>query len=167
MPRPRAIAISSIILTLVTAACASQSDGGEEGASVSQAPEALRGCGGHASSSKPPSGEYYLTSFGAGADSGTMACGDNTRHGAWYYAASRQRFGCGAHIQITAHGKCVVAQTDDYGPDVCVEAAAGGPIIDASPLVSLHLFGSRSAGWSDHLLVDVVEVARSTPLGPC
>jgi hypothetical protein len=167
MPRPRAIAISSIILALVTTGCASKSDGSEEGTSASQSDEALRGCGGHASSSKPASGEYYLTSFGAGADSGTMSCGESTRHGAWYYAASRQRFGCGAHIEITAHGKCVVAQTDDYGPDVCVESAAGRPILDASPLVSEHLFGSRSAGWSDHFLIHVVEVPRSTPLGPC
>jgi hypothetical protein len=96
-----------------------------------------------------------------------MSCGDKTLHGTWYYAASRQRFGCGSHIQISANGKCVVAQTDDYGPDVCVENAAGRPIIDASPLVSEHLFGTRSAGWSDRYAIHVVEVAKSTPLGPC
>ena len=90
-----------------------------------------------------------------------MSCGEKTLHGSWYYAASRQRYGCGAHIQIEANGKCVVAETDDYGPDVCVENAAGRPIIDASPLVSRasvrHAVGglerslrdSRDAGRED------------------
>lgn len=157
-------------LAVLLAAC-SGTDGGDsepdEGASVSSTDQELRGCSGRASSTKPSSGDYVLTSFGAGSDSGTMSCGTNTRHGTWYYAASRQRFGCGARIKIEARGKCVVAQTDDYGPDVCVERAAGAPIIDASPLVSEHLFGSRSAGWSDHMRVHVTVVPRSTPLGPC
>ena len=43
-----------------------------------------------------------------------MSCGEKTLHGSWYYAASRQRYGCGAHIQIEANGKCVVAEPDDY-----------------------------------------------------
>ena len=108
-----------------------------------------------------------LTSFGFGADAGKMSCGSDTKHGTWYYAASRQRYGCGAHIQIEGNGNCVVAQTDDYGPDACVERAAGAPIIDASPLVSEHLFGTRSAGWSDHFKIKVTPVPASTPLGPC
>lgn len=37
--------------------------------------------------------------------------------------------GCGSRVEIRANGKCVVAQTDDYGPDVCVENAAGKPIM--------------------------------------
>ncbi len=156
-----AITIGSIIL----AGCASSDGSGDD--AVSQTGEELHGCHGVASSTKPASGSYYLTSFGDGSDSGPMSCGSNTRHGSWYYAASRQRFGCGAHIKITAGGKCVVAQTDDYGPDVCVEHAAGRPIIDASPLVSKHLFGTSSAGWSDHLAIHVEPVPKSTPLGPC
>jgi hypothetical protein len=139
----------------------------DSGASTARVEEGLSGCHGIASSSIPASGDYFLTSFGGGSDSGTMSCGDNTNHGSWYYAASRQRYGCGARIQIEANGKCVVAQTDDYGPDECVESAAGGPIIDASPLVAEHLFGSSSAGWSDHFRIHVTEVSRSTPLGPC
>ncbi len=127
----------------------------------------LRGCHGKASSTIPSSGQYELTSFGGPGESGIMSCGDYTKNGSWYYAASRQRYGCGAHIQIEAHGKCVVAQTDDYGPDVCVENAAGLPIIDASPLVSKYLFGTSSAGWSDHFRITVTEVDDSTPLGPC
>jgi hypothetical protein len=146
--------------------CGGEIDTGP-GQSTARTEEGLSGCHGTASSSIPSSGSYYLTSFGAGSDSGTMSCGENTNHGNWYYAASRQRYGCGSRIQITANGKCVVAETDDYGPDVCVENAAGGPIIDASPLVSLHLFGSSSAGWSDHFRIQVTEVAKSTALGPC
>ena len=96
-----------------------------------------------------------------------MSCGEYTKHGTWYYAASRQRYGCGSRIQIEANGKCVVAETDDYGPDECVEQAAGKPIIDASPLVSEYLFGTKSAGWSDRYPIHVTEVDSSTPLGPC
>jgi hypothetical protein len=157
-------------LALLLAGCAGDLDkDAGDGQSVTVFQEGLSGCRGVASSAKPASGNYFLTSFGftPGADDGTMSCGSNTRHGTWYYAASRQRFGCGAHIQIEARGKCVIAQTDDYGPDVCVESAAGAPIIDASPLVSEQLFGTRSAGWSDRFPVHVTEVARSTPLGPC
>ncbi len=139
----------------------------DHGQSIAETSEGLTGCVGHAASSVPADGNYYLTTFGAGTDSGTMSCGSNTNHGSWYYAASRQRYGCGAHLKVEANGKCVVVQADDYGPDVCVENAAGGPILDASPLVGQALFGSSSAGWSDHFRVHVTEVSGSTPLGPC
>jgi hypothetical protein len=130
--------------------------------------EGLSGCRGQADSSIPADGRYYLTSFGfSPSDDGLMSCGTKTLHGTWYYAASRQRYGCGSHVRITANGKCVIAKTDDYGPDVCVERAVGRPIMDVSPLVSLHLFGTKSAGWSDRFAVQVSEVATSTPLGPC
>ncbi len=123
---------------------------------------------GHGVELDPSSGDYYLTSFGSTpSDNGEMSCGEYTDDGSWYYAASRQRYGCGAHIQIEANGKCVVAETDDYGPDVCVERAAGSPIIDASPLVAEHLFGVSSAGWNDRLRITVTQVSSSTPLGPC
>ncbi len=128
----------------------------------------LRGCAGKASHVIPASNEYELTSFGfSSGDDGIMSCGSFTKHGSWYYAASRQRYGCGARIKIEANGKCVVAQTDDYGPDICVETRAKSPIIDASPLVSEHLFGVMSAGWSDHFKVTVTEVDKTTPLGIC
>ena len=138
----------------------------EYGASSSQTEEGLSGCHGKASSSVPSDDRYYLTSFGGGSDTQTMSCG-GLADGTWYYAASKQRFGCGARIQIEANGNCVVAATDDYGPDVCVEAAAGRPIIDASPLVAKHLFGVSSAGWSDRLAITATLVDPSTPLGPC
>ena len=142
------------------------SSAGDESASSSSDSD-LRGCHGHASTTIPSNDVYELTSFGGPGESGIMSCGDYTKNGSWYYAASRQRYGCGAHIQIEANGKCVVAQTDDYGPDVCVENAAGLPIIDASPLVSKYLFGTSSAGWSDHYRITVTQVDDSTPLGPC
>ncbi len=136
--------------------------------STARTEEGLSGCHAQASSVIPASGSYYLTSFGfTPSDDGLMSCGTKTLHGTWYYAASRQRYGCGSHIKIEANGKCVVAKTDDYGPDVCVEAAAGRPIIDASPLVSEALFGTQSAGWSDRFAIQVTQVPTSTPLGPC
>ncbi|HEY5242450.1 MAG TPA: hypothetical protein VIJ22_13315 [Polyangiaceae bacterium] len=158
-------ALASGLVVLATAACSS---GPAPDPGVGASSDALSGCNGTASSTVPSSGSYYLTSFGnTPSDNGTMSCGESTDDGTWYYAASRQRYGCGSRIQITANGKCVVAETDDYGPDVCVENAAGRPIIDASPLVSEHLFGTSSAGWSDQYAIEVTEVAKTTPLGIC
>jgi len=158
-------ALAASLVLVATAACSS---GPASDPSVETTSGALSGCNGVASSTVPASGSYYLTSFGnTPSDNGTMSCGESTNDGTWYYAASRQRYGCGSHIQITANGKCVVAVTDDYGPDVCVENAAGRPIIDASPLVAEHLFGTSSAGWSDRLAIEVAEVPSTTPLGIC
>ncbi|MSP59469.1 MAG: hypothetical protein EXR72_03845 [Myxococcales bacterium] len=140
----------------------------ESGLSADRFAEGLTGCKGKASSTVPPSGQYFLTTFGNGSsDDGIMSCGTYTKHGSWYYAASRQRYGCGAALRIQANGRCVIARADDYGPDVCVEKAAGGAIIDVSPLVAQKLFGVSSAGWSDHLVVTVTRVASSSQLGPC
>ncbi|MGH7282279.1 MAG: hypothetical protein ACRELY_12185 [Polyangiaceae bacterium] len=155
--------VAFVPVLLFVAHCSSTPD---ESASSSSDSD-LKNCHGKAASTIPDDGAYELTSFGGPGESGIVSCGDYTKNGTWYYAASRQRYGCGAHIQIEANGKCVVAQTDDYGPDVCVESAAGKPIIDASPLVSKYLFGASSAGWSDHLAITVTEVDKSTPLGPC
>lgn len=156
---------SFIASAFVIVGCASAPD---SGMSASSSSSDLSGCHGIASSAQPSNGAYYLTSFGfTPSDNGIMSCGEYTKNGSWYYAASRQRFGCGAHIQIEANGKCVVAETDDYGPDECVEVAAGKPIIDASPLVSEALFGTKSAGWSDRYPIQVTVVDKSTPLGPC
>jgi hypothetical protein len=154
-----------LVASICLVACGSSSNWGDSQSSTSSD---LSGCHGTASSSQPSDGDYYLTSFGfTSSDDGIMSCGEYTKDGSWYYAASRQRFGCGSRIQIEANGKCVVAETDDYGPDVCVESAAGKPIIDASPLVSEHLFGTKSAGWSDRYAIHVTQVDGSTPLGPC
>ena len=157
------LAVTSSILTfLALAACSSAPS-----SDATSAADALHGCHGKASSSIPPSGVYYLTTFGGPSESQMMSCGKSTKSGTWYYAASRQRYGCGAHLQVEANGACVVVEAADYGPDVCVETAAGKPILDASPLVAEALFGSKSEGWSDHAQVTVTEVDSSTPLGPC
>jgi uncharacterized membrane protein YgcG len=168
MRRPSATVLPAFAVGLAFLATAACATGPAPDPSVGATSDALSGCNGVASSTIPASGSYYLTSFGnTPSDNGTMSCGESTDDGTWYYAASRQRYGCGSRIQITANGKCVVAETDDYGPDVCVENAAGRPIIDASPLVAEHLFGTDSAGWSDHLAIQVTEVSATTPLGIC
>jgi hypothetical protein len=120
-----------------------------------------------AGSDIPSDGMYYLTTFGGGSDTQGMACG-GTADGTWYYLADRDRFGCGAKVQITnlANGNSVVAQVADIGPNVCVEQAAGLPVIDASPMVSQHLFGNSSSGWEDHRSVLAQVVDPSTPTGP-
>jgi hypothetical protein len=129
--------------------------------------EALTGCHGKAASTVPAGGSMILTTFGGPGEGQKMSCGQSTKNGTWYYSASRQRYGCGAHLKVEARGKCVVVEADDYGPDVCVETRAGKPILDASPMVSKYLFGAGGAGWSDHLAITVTQVAQSTPLGPC
>jgi hypothetical protein len=138
-------------------------DGGEDtGASISETGSELHGCRGSANQSRESS--YYLSTFSG---SGRMSCGGSTRGGSWYYVANRQQFGCGTHLRITANSHCVVAESADYGPDACVDAAAGAHVLDASPLVAKALFGRSSAGWSDRLHVTVEPVERSVSLGAC
>ena len=136
-----------------------------EGASVANT-YYLSGCHGKASAEIPDDGRYVVTTFGGPGDHQSMSCGGYADGTGWY-AASRQRYGCGSHIKVEANGKCVVLATDDYGPDVCVEAAAHLPIIDVSPRATKVLFGIAGAGWSDHKVVTVTEVPTSTPLGEC
>ena len=136
------------------------------GVSVTSIGRGLTGCRGKASSSIPASGKYVITTFGGPGDHQSMSCG-GFADGTGWYAASRQRYGCGAKLQVTANGKCVVVEAQDYGPDVCVENAAGMPILDVSPKVSKALFNISGAGWSDHETVTVAEVGAGTALGPC
>ena len=176
MPRGTAAAPVAPVRNLVFAAvvlagCNAEFGGFEdqdatEGASINAPTPLVSGCHGQASSSIPSDGRYVMTTFGGGADTQSMSCGGRA-DGTWYYVASRQRYGCGAHVQIEANGLCVVAEADDYGPDVCVENAAHMPVIDSSPKVSEYLFGASGLGWSDHVVVTVTEVSMSTPLGPC
>jgi hypothetical protein len=162
----------AIVLTLATAACTADVDIITEdqeatpGASITTTERSLSGCNGHASATIPADGRYVITTFGGPGDHQPMSCGGYADGTGWY-AASRQRYGCGSHIKVQANGKCVVLKTDDYGPDVCVENAAHMPIIDVTPRASKELFGATGAGWSDHLVVTVEEVPTSTPLGIC
>jgi hypothetical protein len=164
----RNLAIASLLAA--TAACTANVDiyedeGSTSGASIAITPD-LSGCHGHAGTSIPADGEYVMTTFGGGADNQPMSCGGYADGTGWY-AASRQRYGCGAHLQVEANGKCVVLEAQDYGPDTCVESAAHSPILDMSPRASKALYGVSGAGYSDHLTVNVTEVASSVPLGPC
>src|SRR5258706_7165636 len=76
------------------------------GASVGQIDSSLTGCHGHASSAIPADNKYVLTTFGGPGDQQSMSCG-GFADGTGWYAASRQRFGCGAKLQIEGKGKCV------------------------------------------------------------
>lgn len=157
-------------LALVLSACTANVDTFEDSDSTAgtsiTVTDHLSGCHGQASSSVPADGRYTMTTFGGGADDQAMSCGGYADGTGWY-AASRQRYGCGSHLQVEANGKCVVLEAQDYGPDVCVEAAAHMPILDMSPRASKALYNVSGAGWSDHLVVNVTEVSSSTPLGPC
>jgi hypothetical protein len=115
-----------------------------------------------------PDGTYYLTTFGGGADAQPVACGGPPADGSWYYLADSWRFGCGARVLVSnpANGRGCVAQVADVGPNICVEQAAGRPVIDASPLVARALFGTDSLGWSSRALVYARVVDPATPLGP-
>ena len=164
--RNLALLASVFLATACTADVASFEDqSATEGASITITPD-LAGCHGKASTSIPASGDYVLTTFGGGADTQPMSCG-GTANGTGWYAASRQRYGCGAHLKVTANNKCVVVSAMDYGPDVCVETAAHSPVLDMSPAVSKYLFNESGAGWSDHLVINVEEVSTGTPVGPC
>jgi hypothetical protein len=122
-----------------------------------------------ASRTIPSDNQYYLTEFGGGSDTQSLACGNanGIADGSWYYMADSWRWPCGSKVQIQnpANGLSVVCQVADVGPNICVEQAAGKPVIDASPLASHYLFG-RSVGYSDHKLVVAAQVDSSTPLGP-
>ena len=124
-------------------------------------------CSGVASVVIPDDDLYYLTTFGGGADAQHTACGRPV-DGSWFYIAGERRFGCGARVAITnpMTGVACVAEVVDDGPACFVEESAGGPVIDASPLVAQHLFGTRSIGWSDRKIVRAELVDRDTPLGP-
>lgn len=163
------VRIIPVVLSLGMAACMVGEDEATEGtpgASVTTVDHGLTGCRGQAASSIPASGQYILTTFGGPGDHQPMSCGGYADGTGWY-AASRQRYGCGSKVRVEANGKCAVVVTDDYGPDVCVENAVGKPILDVSPKVSRHLFGEAGAGWSDRLLITATEVDPATPVGIC
>ncbi|MCX5743596.1 MAG: hypothetical protein NT062_13980 [Proteobacteria bacterium] len=144
-----------------------EDQGATEGASiVTDDSLRLSGCHGTASSAVPADGRYTITTFGGPGDHQAMSCGGYADGTGWY-AASRQRYGCAGRVKIEANGKCAVVETKDYGPDACVERAAGMPIIDVSPKVSRLLFGEAGAGWSDHLVVTVTAVDAGAALDPC
>ena len=71
----------------------------------------------------PSNHQYFLTDFCDGP--GTMACGESCGY-TTYYTADRQRFGCGAHLNICGYGKCAKAEVADAGPANWVSGGEGG-----------------------------------------
>ena len=114
----------------------------------------------------PSDNTYFITSFGGGVDTQRMAC-TGIADGRWMYIADSWRFGCRARVRVTnpRTGRWCIAQVADVGPNICVEQAAGRPIIDASPVITRELFGRNSAGWSERMVVRAELVPTSTPLG--
>jgi hypothetical protein len=120
---------------------------------------------------------YVLTSYGGSNDKSTYnkspACGGKVVDGSWWYATGAWSFGCNSKLELRANGKCAVVQVVDNGPASWVEQKVKGKcggtgyVIDASPRVSQHLFGTSSAGWSDCMQIQVTPVSASTPTGPC
>merc|ERR1711934_916870 len=109
----------------------------------------------------PSNGHYYLTSF----DGTTCSCGACHQYGP-YFAADRQRYGCGTNLHVCRNGKCVKVRVTDYGPSCFVENDAGGPVLDASPAVCRALTGGGSCGWSDHFSITVSRTMDDRPYGP-
>lgn len=118
----------------------------------------------------PSNGQYYVTTFGGGTDTGPMACG-GTADGTWAYVADKARFGCGAKLLIKGGGKQCVAQVADCGPNKCVEEAASGscsthfPVLDVSPFITKYLLNLSGVGWSDHELVTAQVVDGGSTVG--
>jgi len=108
---------------------------------------------------KPSNGVYYLTTF----DGTTCSCGSCHQYGN-FFAADRQRFGCGTSLHVCRNGKCLTARVTDYGPSCFVENDAGNAVLDASPSVCSSLTGSSSCGWSDHFAVTVAVAAPNSPI---
>ena len=68
-------------------------------------------------------------------------------------------------VTILAKLGYVVAVVIDAGPDCSVEAGVTHAILDTSGRIDRYLFGSDQ-GSSDRASIHVVEVDKSTPLGP-
>lgn len=150
-------------------------------------------CPGTYGTTKSTRGDYYLTAFGCWVDANGVKHGDSgdncipsclaqaraqglclpgdtgkaCEERVNWFTADGARFGCLARLRITnpANGKSVVAVALDYGPACWVEKNVNFPILDASGRVNRHLFGS-DLGAVDRGLVHVVEVDKTTPLGP-
>jgi hypothetical protein len=127
----------------------------------------------------PHSGPHILTCYGgcAAPHYDPTACGGGTAccaaciDGTWWYSTEQRNFGCGAKLEISRDGRCVIVEVADNGPATWVEdnaaARCGGTgwIIDASPLVADYFGGG--CGWSECFWVEVRQVADSLPQGPC
>lgn len=150
-------------------------------------------CSGTTGKTKMQNGDYVATAFGCWTDANGQDhsdSGDNCipacfsqlkqsgactsgmsgpeceRHINWF-AADRDRFGCGAKLRVTNpdNGKTAVVMVIDAGPACWVEDQVDTGVVDLSYRVTEYLFGG-AVGVSDKEKVHVVEVDASTPLGP-
>jgi hypothetical protein len=119
----------------------------------------------------PADGVFYISMFEGG---GPMSCHGAVADGTSLYIADRDRWPCDSHVRITnpfpldgPDGTLVrqscVALVSDRGPNICVEEAAGRPMVDASPAITEYLFGVEQSGWSDHR--EVLAELTTDPLG--
>ena len=154
-------------------------------------PAVCDGAGGLTTTIKAPNQLYATSWFGAyrgvdgsvqldPADNGLFACGSmgycaaglsgpECQADIMWFAASADRFGCGARIRLTdcESGKSVVLAVLDRGPHCQdVEQACGAPVLDMSRPAMEYLFDGQLYGGFDHQKVLVEEVSASTPLGP-
>lgn len=125
----------------------------------------------------PSDGHFFLTSFGGT----SCACGECGKYG-MFFSASKQRFGCGAHLNVckdwavdqdrakSPFATCLKLTVVDYGPSCFVDNDAGGSVLDASTAVCKYITGGTSCGWSDHFKIQVTRAAApeidGIPLGP-
>jgi MYXO-CTERM domain-containing protein len=165
LPRVSLPRLASVALALVVAACAAPPGTEAQGSTAAAV----------SVNSEKVEGKFFLTTFGGPEDSGDngqLACGGTSNPTSSnphqrYYAAAKQRFGCGTHIRVEANGKCIILETTDTGPAAWVEDKAGGPVLDATPLAAQTLFGADSFGWSDRKAVNLTIADASSQLGPC
>ena len=102
----------------------------------------------------PADGIFYISTFEGGAP---MSCHRALADGLSLYIADRDRWPCDSHVRlivpspldpraaIPEHLSCVV-EVADRGPNICVEQAAGKPMIDASPAITRYLLWPRAVG---------------------
>lgn len=156
MSKTRALGLGCLVLAALSG-CYGADTGDEEGAPYSAMLVSDLTVGGYrcpssgeiAGRTRPADNMYYLTTFGGGSDNQRMAC-FGYADGRWMYIADAA-LRCRSRVKLTnpRTGRWCVVQVADVGPNICVERAAGKPIIDASPAISRELYGIGSAGWSD------------------
>lgn len=149
-------------------------------------------CDGSTGTTPLASGEYVATSFGCSVlKDGTVISdpGDNcipacfnqlkasgvcssNASGATcekqinWYAADRDRFGCGTKLKVTepSSGRSAIVMVIDAGPACWVEQQAQTGVVDLSYRATEHLFGGQ-VGVSEKQMVEVEVVSADTPLG--
>ncbi len=150
-------------------------------------------CDGTTGTTQLASGEYVATSFGCSVlEDGSVISdpGDNCIPACFnflksegicasnasgptcekqinWYAADRDRFGCGTKLRVTepSSGNSAVVMVIDAGPACWVEQEVDTGVLDLSYRATEHLFGGQ-VGFAEKEMVEVEVVSADTPLGP-